>query len=219
MAYRTLGELRAVLLARLGMGAMGASGGANQGLIDSFLQEAQRLLYWMQDWKRLQWHEDETTGIGQNQYDYPAAAARDQRILRVEVNYAGEWSSLAEGIDTGHWSTMDTQGPPARYERLAQLLIYPKADAAYTLRTWYVADLGPFEQSSDRATLDDSMILLHATAHAKAHYRQPDAELYKGQLDVLLARIRGQSFGSGGVYRRVGDAAPERRPAVAGRDA
>jgi hypothetical protein len=218
MAYRTLGDLRATLLARLGMGAMGASGGANRALIDSFLQEAQRGLYWMQDWNRLQWYEDKTTGTGQNVYDYPDACARDQRLLRVEVNYAGQWSTLGEGIDTGHWSTMDTQGPPARFERLAQILVYPKADAAYTLRVWYVADLQPFAQDADRATLDDSMILLHATAHAKAHYRQPDAELYKGQLDTLLARIRGQSFGSNGVYRRGDAPAAERRPAVVGRD-
>lgn len=217
--YRTLGELRGALLARLGMGAMGASGGANRALIDSFLQEGQRILYWMQDWNRLQWYEDKTTGAGQNVYDYPDACARDQRVLRLEVNYAGQWSKLGEGISTGLWSTMDTQGPPARFERLAQILVYPKADAAYTLRVWYVADLQPFDQDGDRATLDDSMILLHATAHAKAHYRQPDAEIYKGQLDTLLARVRGQSFGSSGVYRRGDDATPQRRPAVLGRDA
>lgn len=217
--YRTLAELRAEVLARLGMGAMGASGGANQVLIDSFLRNGQAQLYWMQDWRRLTWYEDKETDAGQNQYDYPEACARDQRVLRIEVLYAGQYVELREGIDTAHWSTMDTKGPPARFERLQQLLIYPKADAAYTLRAWYVADLGRFTQSNDRATLDDELILLHATTMAKAHYRQPDAQLYQGQLDVQLARIRGQSFGSNGVYRRGGAPAPERRPAVLGRDA
>jgi hypothetical protein len=46
------------------------------------------------------------------------------------------------------------------------------------------------------------MILLHALANAKAHYRQPDAATYQGQLNTLLATLRGQSFGSNGVYRQ-----------------
>lgn len=227
MAYRTLGELRSLLLARVGMGAMGASGGGNATLIDSFLQEAQRLLYWMQDWKRLTDYQDYTTGVDQNLYDYPTvgtmvaahSAARDQRLLRVEVLYAGEYKELREGITTEMWSTMDTKGPPTRYDRHAQLLMYPKSDAAYTLRVWFVADLGAFQDEGDAATLDDSMILLHATAHAKAHYRQPDAKLYADDLEVQLARIRGQSFGSNGVIRRGPDPASERKPAVLGRDA
>lgn len=218
MTYRTLGELRGVLLARLGMGAMGASGGANAALIDSFLYEGQKALYWMTDWRQLIAYDDTTTGIDQNQYDYPTACANDKRLLRLEVNYSGQWTELREGITTAMWSTMDTNGPPARYERFAQLLVYPKADQAYTLRTWYVADLGRFSQANDRTTLDDSMVLLHATTNAKAHYRQPDAELYKGQLDTLLSRIRGQSFGSNGVYRRGGQDPIERKPALVGRD-
>jgi len=216
--YRTLGDLRAVLLARCGMGGMGASGGANQALMDSFLQNAQAQLYWMADWKHLTWYEDKTTGIGQNQYDYPAAATRDRRLLRVEVNYSGQWTQLGEGITTGMWSTMDTQSVPARYERLAQVLVYPKADQAYTLRMWYVADLGRFTANGDRATLDDEMILLHAVTNAKAHYRHPDAKLYEGQLNTLLASIRGQSLGSNGVYRRESGGATMPKPAVVGRD-
>lgn len=200
--YRTVGELRAEVLARLGMGGMGASGGANQALIDSFLRNAQSQLYWMQDWKRLTRFEDATTGAGQSEYDYPEACERDQRVLRVEVLVGGRLVGLHEGIEAAHWSTMDSQGPPARYERMAQLVVWPKADGAYTLRTWFVADLGRFTQNGDRATLDDELILLHAIAAAKAHYRQPDAQLYQGQLDTQLARLRGQSFGNGSVYRR-----------------
>lgn len=226
MTYRTLGALRSVLLARLGMGAMGASGGGNATLIDSFLQEGQRFLYWMQDWKRLTDYKDEPTGVNQNLYDYPSSgtmvtantAARDQRILRLEVLYAGQYVEIKEGITTEMWSTMDQKGPPTRYERLAQILVYPKADAAYTLRAWYVADLGAFDAETDAATLDDSMILLHATAHAKAHYRQPDAKLYMDDLQTLYGSIRGQSFGSNRVYRRGPDPASERKPAVVGRD-
>jgi len=219
MAYRTLGDLRGELLARLGMGGMGASGGAGGALMNSFLRNGQAQLYRANDWRHLVAYEDKQTGVGQNLYDYPAACARDKRILRVETNISGQYIEIAEGITTDMWSTMETQSQPARYERYGQLLIYPKSDAVYTLRVWFVADLGRFTQDTDVATLDDEMILLHAVTNAKAHYRQPDQALYQGQLTSLLASLRGQSFGSNGVYRR-GDTQPvERKPALLGRDA
>lgn len=224
MAYRTLGDLRGELLARLGMGGMGASGGANQTLMDSFLRNAQAQLYRLADWKHLTDYEDKTTGAGQNLYDYPTVGVmsggtsiRDKRILKVETNVSGQFVQIKEGITTGMWSTMDTQGQPQRYERYAQILVYPKADAIYTLRIWFVADLGDFTHNNDAATLDDEMILLHAVTNAKAHYRHPDAKLYEGQLDALLGSIRGQSFGSNGVYRRDDGQEAERRPVVLGR--
>lgn len=225
MAFRTLGELRAELLARLGMGGMGASGGANTSLIDSFLRNGQSQLYRLQDWRHLTDFKDTTTGVGQNMYDYPTSGAmgtvgcsRDKRILRVETNVGGQYVEIAEGISTSMWSTMDTRGQPACFERFAQILVYPKADAGYTLRVWFVADLLPFTQSDHVATLDDDMILLHAIANAKAHYRQPDAQIYQGQLDALLGSLRGQSFSQNGVYRRGQPQPSEVRPAVIGRD-
>lgn len=226
MAYRTLGALRTLLRARLGFGAQGTSGGANQVLLDSFLQNGQAQLYRLQDWRHLTDYKDYTTGVGQILYDYPNAgvmvgantAARDKRVLRVERNYAGQWAELKEGISTDMWSTMTTRSSPQRYERFAQILIYPEPDAAYTMRVWFIADLLPFVEDEDVATIDDEMILLHAVANGKAHYRHPDAKMYEGQLNTLLGSLRGQSFGSNGVYRR-GDPTPyERKPAVVGRD-
>lgn len=218
MAYRTLDDLRAELLARLGMGGMGASGGANQVIFDSFLRNGQAQLYWMQDWKRLIWYEEKQLGVDQNELDYPNDCEDNTRILKVETVYNGQWRELGEGITTEHWNTMDTPSFPSRYERYAQILIYPKADQVYTVRIWYVKDLERFTENSDRASLDDEMVMLHALANAKAHYRHPDAATYQGQLNSLLGSIRGQSFGSNGVYRRDVIPPPMQRPAVVGRD-
>lgn len=224
MAYRTLGALQAELLARLGMGAMGASGGANLTLITSFLRNGQAQLYRMQDWKHLTDYEDLSLGTEQNLLDYPTegvmtgrGCTRDQRILRLERYVGGEYAALVEGIRTSDWNTMDTLSYPMRYQRLAQLQIYPKADQVYPVRAWFVADLGAFAAAEDVCTLDDEMVLLHALANAKAHYRQPDAATYQGQLNTLLGSLRGQSFGSNGVYRRGEQEAAEPRPVVEGR--
>tara|TARA_B100001250_G_C19630892_1_gene713703 strand:+ start:247 stop:927 length:681 start_codon:yes stop_codon:yes gene_type:complete len=225
MAYRTLESMRTELLARLGMGGMGASGGANLTLIDSFLRNGQAQLYRMQDWKHLIDYEDKTLGTDQNLLDYPTSGvmngstcARDKRVLRLEYLYNGQWLELTEGITTEMWSTMETLASPVRYERYSQLLIYPKADQTYTVRVWFVADLGAFTENDHVATLDDEMVFLHALANAKAHYRQPDAQTYQGQLNTMLASLRGQSFGSNSVYRRGSGGAPDRKPAVVGRD-
>lgn len=224
MAYRTLEALRTELLARLGMGGMGASGGANLTLIDSFLRNGQTQLYRLQNWRHLIDYQDKTLGASQNLLDYPTAGVlrggtcdRDKRVLRVEYLYNGQWEELTEGITTEMWSTMETLSSPVRYERYAQLLFYPKADQTYTIRVWFVSDLGGFTQNDDTATLDDEMVFLHALANAKAHYRQPDAATYQGQLNTLLASLRGQSFGSNSVYRRGDGGTPERKPAVEGR--
>jgi hypothetical protein len=218
MAYRTLGALRGELLARLGMGAMGASGGANQSLIDSFLRNGQSQLYWETEWNNLTTYEDKTIGYGQNSVDYPDACARNQRILRLETVYNGQWRQIPEGIVTEMWSTMETLSYPKRYERLEQCLIYPKADQVYTIRFWFIKDLSPFVGNDDPATLDDELILLHAVANAKAHYRQPDAQVYQGQLNSLLGHIRGLSFGSSGTYRRTKPGEADPKPLVIGRD-
>lgn len=228
MPFRTLGALRSDLLARIGMGAMGASGGANQSLVDSFLIQGQKELYLAQDWKHLQDYNDLTTGVGQNLYDYPAAGTMDtttgcaqsKRILRVETNVSGQFIELTEGITTAMYSTMEMRSQPQRFERFKQVMTYPKADAAYTLRIWFVADLQPFSQNDHICTIDDSMVLLHATARGKAHYRQPDAAGYEQDLQRLLGHLRGQSFTSGGVVRRKtsADMELERRPLVVGRD-
>lgn len=218
MAYRTLGALRTTLLARLGMGGMGASGGANIPLMNSLLTNGQAQLYRTCDWRHLIDYEDKATGVTQNQYDYPTPCDRDRRVIKVESQVSGQFVQLREGITSAMWSTMDTQGAPQRYERFAQILMYPKADAVYTFRVWYVRDLYPFEDDDDQATLDDEMILLHAVTNGKAHYRQPDAKLYEGQLNTLLASLRGQSFGSNGVYQRTNNAPIEQRPVVVDRD-
>lgn len=220
MPYRTLGELRAILMARIGMGGMGASG-ANQVLMNSFLSNGQVQLYWAQDWKVLTDYQDLSLGVSQNLLNYPTTGvmgsigcSRDKRILRLESPQSGQYLPLREGITTDHWSTMETLSWPSRFERFKQILIYPKANAAYTVRAWFVQDLAPFTTDGDLASLDDEMILLHAVANAKSHYRQPDAKVYEGQLNTLLGSLRGQSFSSDGVYRRGVPEAPERKPVV-----
>lgn len=198
MAYRDLQTLRSIVSSRLGFAGQGASIGSNAGLINSLLQNAQSQLYWMQDWKKLTKYSEKTLGLDQYLVDYPTDA-NPERILAMAVNIGGGsdlWRPLDEGIRIEHYNTQSSNSYPLRYERYAQIEIWPKCDGVRTLRIWYVMNLGAFAADGDKATLDDELILLHATATAKAHYRQPDAGTWGTQLDAMLARIRGKSFGN-----------------------
>lgn len=195
---RTLGTLRAIVSARCGFGAQGASIGGNAALIDSWLQNAQYQIYWMQDWKKLTEYDDIAVGLNETLVDYPDDA-NPERILAMAVNIGDSsdlWRPLDEGIHIEHYNTQDTPGYPMRFERYAQIEVWPKCDAVRTLRVWYVKSLGAFAAEGDLATIDDELILLHATATAKAHYRQPDAETWGSQLEALMARIKGKSLGN-----------------------
>lgn len=217
MPYRTLETLRGIVSARLGFGAQGASLGANKTLIDSLLQNAQNSLYWMQNWKKLTLYEDQSLGASQYLIDYPDDA-NPERILAIAVNVgdgSDDWRPLEEGITVEHYNTLDSEAYPKRYERYEQIELWPKNDTVRDLRVWFIKSLGPFTENDDEATIDDEMILLHATATAKAHYRQPDATIWSSQLDTLLSTIRGTAFGNRRFHARgKQDMAPLPRPVV-----
>ncbi len=214
--YRTLGELRQELRVRLGFGATGTSQGANNDLLNSFLQNAQNEVYWLQDWKKLHTFVDKTVGVGQNQIDYPTIAAGDSATLNPDrlvptgksptplwVLDADRWIPMHQGINEDMWDTMDQQDTyPSRYELLDQILLWPRSDSVRTIRIWGIKALERFTQDGDRATVDDSLIALHALAHGKAHYGRADAPVYMAQWDRLKAKILGAQTGSNRVFRR-----------------
>lgn len=207
--YRALGDLRQELRARLGHQASGAASGASNPIVDSFLRTSQEYIYWMSDWKKLTAHSDATIGVAQNLLDYPVDANPERLYTPpgsaspIWVLYSNKWLGLREGISLNHWDSMDDQDSyPTRYERYDQLQFWPKSNAVYTLKIWYIKKLARFTQENDRASVDDNLILTHALAKAKAHYRHPDANLYVSEWAMLEARVKGGSIGQNSVIRR-----------------
>jgi hypothetical protein len=204
VAYKTLGELRATLQTRLGFGAAGAAAGVNAPIIDNFLFNAQVQLYWQFDWRRLIYRADKVMGVGQTLYDYPTIAggapadANEERILKVEVNLMTSgnprWREVKPGISEDHRNSLVNNGYPQRYERYAQIEVIPGADAAYTLRTWYVKMLERFTQDADQTTIDSDLVFLHALVNGKQHYKQQDGQIYANQLQVLLTQLKSKGW-------------------------
>lgn len=208
MIYKTLGELRSDLSRRLGFGAQGSSG-INSALLDTFLQNAQDQLFASFEWRNLITYDEKVTGVGQTEYDW--ATDCDPTHLRDVAVYDGSrWVQMKEGISWDDRS-QDTTSQPCKYERYSQMEIWPVPDAAYTIRRYYVALPARFTQDNDRASIDDSLVFLHAVTNAKLHYKQNDGQAYANQLNAMLDKLKAKNRGQA-VFARGGSMDTPARP-------
>ena len=203
---RTLGELRSDIQIRLGFGMAGAAGVVNAPIVDSMLRSAQNQLYEQFDWSETRGVETRLTGQNQQFYDYPVNC-NVGRMTGLFINWGGQYHPLKEGIDTLMRST-PSASIPVRFERRDQIELWPIPQAQYEFRIEYVKTLNAFTANSDRCTIPDEIVYLHALANAKEHYRQPDAKTYMSQLESLMMRLKARHRGNA-VYSRT---SPERSP-------
>lgn len=193
-AKKTLGTLRAELLGRLGFASQGAAAGNLVPAADSFLQRAQEFIYWHYNFNELKKTYDWSINAGQTLYDWPDDMdPRQATILRVLQD--GQWFPLTEGIEYYHDTDVDTRTYPQRYDRKAQLEIYPQPDEAYIVRSDYYSRLGRFTQDNDPCTVDDFLIFNYALAKAKAHYKHQDAQSYVDDVSTMLRKLRVKAHG------------------------
>lgn len=195
MTWRTLGELRAELTARLGFAASGAAAGVLASNIDSILRTSQKTLYEAADWVKLRRYEVKSIGVNQYLVDYPTNANPERiKAISVDMTGDGDWSPpLKQGISASMYSTQDNVSWPQRWMAYDQIELWPKNNEVRDIRIFYIKALDPFTQSTHRATIDDDLIFLVALGAAKAHYRQPDAQLHIQQAENLLTRLRAQA--------------------------
>jgi hypothetical protein len=193
--YKTLGELRSDMRAMLGAASSGSAAGPNATLIDTHLRNAQTLLYWTHDWAHLRKYETKTLGQHAYQIDYPTTANPD-RIKAVSVLRGGVWSPpIPKGITPSMFTYLENYTWPQRWEPYEQMEFQAKADQAYSVRIFFIKALDRFTQDADRASLDDTLISLVATATLKAHYRQPDAAISQKASDSLVIKLKAKSWG------------------------
>lgn len=221
--YKTKGELRSDLLTKLGYGGLGAAAGNFVPMADALLEEAQENLYiLMPDEKRIRtW--DFTTGLSQQTYDFPADCDPD-RLIELSTYFEQTWLPVKRGIDRYHDSIFNyINYYPQRYDIRAtgpvdlheQLELWPTDDTnQYTVRIEGYIQLMDFVDDSDRATVDDTLILLYAEAYGKAHLNRPDAQLKLQALQTRLRILRGQQHGEQRYIRKDKEPDPLPRPIV-----
>lgn len=193
LVRKTRGEIRSKVLSRIGFGGLGASAGNAVPWLDDLLDEAQEQLFEMLPQRLRERYWDITLSAGQEWYDLPTDCDPD-RIEWVQVQVAGYWTPIVEGITPGMDSVKDTTSWPLAYELRHnpdtgryQLIVSPLPDQTYPLRIRGEMKIGEFNSDDDLSSLDYRLIVLYATAYGKAHLNRPDK---KEAMDALVARLR-----------------------------
>lgn len=199
----TLAELRKRLMYRLGFAAQAANPppGMKEMLAD-FLQSAQVALFRRPngEFRTERWFSWPLVA-GQRLYDYPdnaeqtgpnpcTAVIDPRQVTWVGRSRDGVWAEMREGINPRGYTSNDISGLPQRYEFRNCIEIYPAPDVTSgDLVIKGKFGLGRFVEDDDKTTIDSEIVFLLALANAKQHYRQPDAQTYIQQLEVMIANL------------------------------
>jgi hypothetical protein len=193
----TLADLRKYLMVRLGYSAMLAAPPPGMtDLLDSFLIEAQTLLYQRFRMLRLERWFTWDMVAGTRFYDLGANADTctkkldPTRVRWVGISQGdGTWRPLVCGIDPLRYTTQGNSIPDS-YEIRQCIEVFPApADDTWKLRIKGDFGLLPFAADDDVTTIDPQAIKLHALAYAKAHYGQPDAANHMSALNTFLGDL------------------------------
>lgn len=191
----TLGELRAELLSRIGMASQGAAAGAMVTTVGSFLKRTQEYLYYEFEFPILRKKDDVSSAAGQTLYDWLDNIDPAQ-IIEVRTLVSGQWLKLTEGIEYQHDTVVDSRSWPRRYDRFAQLEIFPEPDGIYPLRIEHYERLGQFTQDGDRCTLDDNLLFNFTLGLMKQHYGHDDAATYLDMAERRRKKLQHKAIGN-----------------------
>lgn len=200
---KTLKQLRDDLMRRLGFG--GQVNNPPPGMTDllnSFLIEAQELLYRRYDVLRTERFYQWSLQAGVRFYDldanlYACTKKLDPRKLTwVGVIRNGVWTPIIEGIPPELY-TMNSQAWPLRYEIRQCIEVWPvpaATEGQLVIKGHF--GLEPFAVDTDVVTIDDRAVFLLALANAKSHYGRPDAGNYVQELETYLLGLAAGTHGT-----------------------
>ena len=193
---KTLAELRADMMRRLGWGAMVAAPPPGvTDMLNSFLQGAQEALYRRYDVLRTERFFSWPLEVGVRLYDLPDNAEEctkkldPRKVTWVGIERDGIWQRLICGIPPELYSG-EQQGRPERYEIRQCIEVWPVPEESLgSLVIKGHFGLESFTEDTDHTTIDSELVFLLALANAKAHYRQPDANNYVQQLETMMQNL------------------------------
>lgn len=139
------------------------------------LQRNQELLWESHDWPHLRVKRELPLQAGQRYYDTPDDIIID-RVEEVAVRYSGDWCKLSPDVTDRHYAEWDSDTDERSWPAEAwkvfedeQVEIWPiPSDNAESdtkegvLRFTGIRSLRPLVADTDRADLDDRLIVLHA---------------------------------------------------------
>jgi hypothetical protein len=177
---------------------------------DRQVQHIQRVQEWLWDdfsWPLLRVERRFLVANGQRYYDMPTDLDID-RITKMEIFHDQAWCSLKPGIDapqyTAYNSDLDErQWPPQRWkiseDEQVELWPIPDADGDATsldgqVKITGIKKLSPLVADSDRADLDDRLIILFCASEFLASKGDKASDIKLNQANKRYARIRGEQM-------------------------
>ena len=214
MAARTRLSLRTELAQRLGFSASGSGAILQAPILNSALNSAQQQLFY--EFGDLLTHVIDnslSTVAGQSLYTPPSDCDL-LKPLTVSLNRGGSGRfyemQIGIGVREHNITNVINNRLPWRWDVLddagtAKIELWPTPDDVSNIKLEYNTSLGAFDSDSDNSSINPpQLVLLHAIATMKAHYRQPDWQLYEAQLTGLLGRIKSIALQGGGSTRKYG---------------
>lgn len=191
--YRTLGELRTELKARLGFVAQGPASNNNNPVLNSFLQEGHDYVFGELTPSPMKKRTEISLEAGSTLYDWhndlddediDPGFVESVWLKRSET----ERYQLRQGI-TESDRAFTTRSDPTKYDTLnGQMEVWPTPVRADNLVIEYLAPKPRFTQDADRPGVPDRLVLLYAIANGKSHYRHPDAQIAGATFTTMLNR-------------------------------
>jgi len=192
--HKTLGQLMTDLRARLGFVTQGAASKNNDTIIKSFLHDAHN--YVMGELEPPALRKKTTIQVKAGSYLYDWHNDQEDELIDPG-RVASMWiiaspnlrHPLTQGITENDRSLSDMRGQPEKYDTLnGQIELFPIPEQDYGLLVEYTASDHRFDRPSDRCAVPDSLVFQHALAAAKAHYRQPDAQVSASTFQNMLGK-------------------------------
>jgi hypothetical protein len=186
----TLGELIDDVRAEAGHSLQSNLGTAMRDVLIKVIQRQQRRLWEDHDWTFLRVERDVAVQAGQRYYDFPSDLNLE-RVERVEFKWDDRWHRLEYGIGRTQLDQYDSDRdvrswPVYRWKEAEnnQIEVWPvpslngdTVNLSGLIRFTGIRALRPLVQESDRADLDDTLLVLYSAAEILAREKAADAGL------------------------------------------
>lgn len=211
MAYgTTLRDLLLRLRAECGHALEENLGRATERQYQMILERVQDWLYHDFDWPQLMIRRDIEIAAGQRYYDFPADINFD-RITRVDVKFGGVWERVEQGITLQDYTDFDPEqdvrsDPVLKWDYhrsdsddfITQMEVWPVPGSDFVdetgefkLKVEGVRVLKRLTLATDRAMLDDMLIVLFAAAEILADQNAPSAQAKLAAAQQHYSRLKG----------------------------
>lgn len=198
----TLLELREQLRGEVGSSVLPAANVQAQQHQDLLLRRTQRRLWNEFDWSFKQISEDVPLTADQRYHNLPTNIDFE-RINGVWFKWGEQWRELDFGIEPSDFNIYReglSSDPPRKWDMkndvssplpsTSQFELWPVPATNGTLRFKGVARLPGLSSDTDRAALDDDLIVLHAAAEMLQRARSPDADTKAGEARRHFNRLK-----------------------------